>query len=410
MQEEKKFFKGFIIGLLVALASSAILIFFMRDYLLNYGSQRKPYPSANETDEQKYNLFIEKLNNTLSIINQNFYEEINPEVLYEGALDGMMAALNDPYSCYYTPEEAAAVFQTTSGSYVGIGCYVGQLKDSNEIVVVSVAEDSPAEKAGLLPKDILIAVDGKDISNLNLDYAMTFIKGNEGSTVVVTVKRGDKTLNLTMKRARIEQKTVSYRMIGDGIGYILVSSFYENTATETKAALEELEKQGMTKLIIDLRENPGGLFDTAVKMLDLMLEKGLLVAYTDSRQGAEVKSFTKDEDRFDKPLVILINGNSASASELFTQTMRDYEKATVMGTKSYGKGVYQTLWPIGEDNSFIKYTGGRYYSPKGVCIHDKGIEPDIVVELEDGLEKESISKRTKDNQIDAAVEYLKKIK
>ena len=410
MQEEKKFFKGFIIGLLVALASSAILIFFMRDYLLNYGSQRKAYPSTNETDEQKYNLFIEKLNNTLSIINQNFYEEINPEVLYEGALDGMMAALNDPYSCYYTPEEAAAVFQTTSGSYVGIGCYVGQLKDSNEIVVVSVAEDSPAEKAGLLPKDILIAVDGKDISNLNLDYAMTFIKGNEGSTVVVTVKRGDKTLDLTMKRARIEQKTVSYRMIGDGIGYILVSSFYENTATETKAALEELEKQGMTKLIIDLRENPGGLFDTAVKMLDLMLEKGLLVAYTDSRQGAEVKSFTKDEDRFDKPLVILINGNSASASELFTQTMRDYEKATVMGTKSYGKGVYQTLWPIGEDNSFIKYTGGRYYSPKGVCIHDKGIEPDIVVELEDGLEKESISKRTKDNQIDAAVEYLKKIK
>lgn len=410
MQEEKKFFKGFMIGLLVALASSAILIFFMRDYLFNYGSQRKTYPSANETEEQKYNLFIEKLNNTLSIINQNFYEEINPEVLYEGALDGMMAALNDPYSCYYTPEEAAAVFQTTSGSYVGIGCYVGQLKDSNEIVVVSVAEDSPAEKAGLLPKDILIAVDGKDISNLNLDYAMTFIKGNEGSTVVVTVKRGDKTLDLTMKRARIEQKTVSYRMIGDGIGYILVSSFYENTATETKAALEELEKQGMSKLIIDLRENPGGLFDTAVKMLDLMLEKGLLVAYTDSRQGAEVKSFTKDEDRFDKPLVILINGNSASASELFTQTMRDYEKATVMGTKSYGKGVYQTLWPIGEDNSFIKYTGGRYYSPKGVCIHDKGIEPDIVVELEEGLEKESISKRTKDNQIDAAVEYLKKIK
>lgn len=410
MQEEKKFFKGFMIGLLVALASSAILIFFMRDYLLNYGSQRKPYPSANETDEQKYNLFIEKLNNTLSIINQNFYEEINPDVLYEGALDGMMAALNDPYSCYYTPEEAAAVFQTTSGSYVGIGCYVGQLKDSNEIVVVSVSEDSPAEKAGLLPKDILIAVDGKDISNLNLEYAMTFIKGNEGSTVVVTVKRGDKTLDLTMKRARIEQKTVSYRMIGDGIGYILVSSFYENTATETKAALEELEKQGMTKLIIDLREDPGGLFDTAVKMLDLMLEKGLLVAYTDSRQGAEVKSFTKDEDRFDKPLVILINGNSASASELFTQTMRDYEKATVMGTKSYGKGVYQTLWPIGEDNSFIKYTGGRYYSPKGVCIHDKGIEPDIVVELEEGLEKESISKRTKDNQIDAAVEYLKKIK
>ena len=410
MQEEKKFFKGFIVGLLVALASAAILIFFMRDYLFNNAPKGKSYSSIAKSDEQKYDMFIGKLNNILTVIDQDFYEKVDPEVLYEGALDGIMEALNDPYSCYYTPEEATAVFQTTAGSYVGIGCYVGQMKESNDIVVISVVEDSPAEKAGLLPEDIIIAVDGKDVSKLNLEYAMTFIKGNEGSSVVLTVKRGDKTLDLAMKRAKIEQKTVSYRMIGDGIGYILVSALYENTSKETKAALEALEKQGMTKLIIDLRENPGGLFDAAVKMLDIMLEKGLLVAYTDSRQGVETKSYTKDEEKFDKPLVILINGNSASASELFTQTMRDYEKATVIGTTSYGKGVYQTLWPIGEDSSFIKYTGGRYYSPKGVCIHEKGIEPDIVVELEEGLDKESISKRTKDNQIDAAVEYLKKIK
>ena len=407
MQEENKFFKGFIVGLLVALASAAILIVFMRDYLFNAAPGDKSGVTSTQSDEKKYNMFIGKLNNMLTVIKKDFYEDVDPEVLYEGALDGIMAALDDPYSCYYTAEEATAVFQATSGSYVGIGCYVGQLKDTDDIVVVSVMEDSPAEKAGLKPEDILIGVDGKDITNLSLDYAMSLVKGAEGSEVVITVKRGDETLDLPMKRAKIEQKTVSYRMLDDGIGYILVSAFYDNTTQETKAALEDLEKQGMTRLIIDLRENPGGLFDTAVSMLDLMLEKGLLVAYTDSKQGDEVKSFTKNDDVFDKPVVILINGNSASASELFTQTMRDYEKATVMGTTSYGKGVYQTLWPIGEDNSFIKYTGGRYYSPKGVCIHGTGIEPDIVVELEEGLEKEVISKRTKDNQIDAAVEYLK---
>ena len=339
---------------------------------------------------------------------KDYYEDIDPEVLYEGALDGMMAALDDPYSCYYTASEAQQVFQTTDGSYVGIGCYVGETKDTNDIMVVSVMEDSPAEKAGLKPEDIIIAVDGRDITNVGLEYAMSLVKGAEGTSVVLTVKRGDETLDLSMTRAKIEQHTVSYRMLEDGIGYIYVSAFYKNTTADTRAAIEDLEKQGMTKLIVDLRENPGGLFDTAVEMLDIFLEKGLLVAYTDSKDGEEVKSYTKKEDKFDKPLVIMINGNSASASELFTQTMRDYERATVLGTTSYGKGVYQTLWPIGEDNSFIKYTGGRYYSPKGVCIHGVGIEPDIVVELDEGLEKEIVTKREKDNQLDAAVEYLKK--
>ena len=408
MSDDNKFLKGLITGVLVALASAAILIFFMRDYLFNGNQNNRVNTSQTRSDERKYEVFKGKLDNILWVLEKDFYEDIDPEVLYEGALDGMMAALNDPYSCYYTEAEAQQVFQATDGSYVGIGCYVGQTKDTNEIMVVAVMEDSPAEKAGLKPEDIIMAVDGRDITDAGLDYAMSLVKGSEGTKVVLTVKRGDEVLDISMTRAKIEQKTVSYRMLEDGIGYIYVSAFYKNTTAETRAAIEDLEKQGMTKLIVDLRDNPGGLFDTAVEMLDIFLEKGLLVAYTDSKDGAEVKSYTKKDDKFDKPVVIMINGNSASASELFTQTMREYEKATVIGTTSYGKGVYQTIFPIGEDNSFIKYTGGRYYSPKGVCIHGVGIEPDIVVELDEGLEKEIVTKREKDNQLDAAVEYLKK--
>ena len=202
MQEENKFFKGFIVGLLVALASAAILIVFMRDYLFNAAPGDKSGVTSTQSDEKKYNMFIGKLNNMLTVIKKDFYEDVDPEVLYEGALDGIMAALDDPYSCYYTAEEAAAVFQATSGSYVGIGCYVGQLKDTNDIVVVSVMEDSPAEKAGLKPEDILIGVDGTDITNLSLDYAMSLVKGPEGSEVVITVKRGDETLDLPMKIAK----------------------------------------------------------------------------------------------------------------------------------------------------------------------------------------------------------------
>ena len=277
MSEDSKFVKGLITGVLVALASTAILIFFMRDYLFNGNQNNRSGTSSSESDDRKYEIFKGKLDNILWILKRDYYEDIDPEVLYEGALDGMMAALDDPYSCYYTASEAQQVFQTTDGSYVGIGCYVGETKDTNDIMVVSVMEDSPAEKAGLKPEDIIIAVDGRDITNVGLEYAMSLVKGAEGTSVVLTVKRGDETLDLSMTRAKIEQHTVSYRMLEDGIGYIYVSAFYKNTTADTRAAIEDLEKQGMTKLIVDLRENPGGLFDTAVEMLDIFLEKGLLV-------------------------------------------------------------------------------------------------------------------------------------
>lgn len=405
MNEESKFLKGFLVGLIVAAASAAILIFFARDYI--FSQPESETSSGSNQEEEALKAFNRKLGNAMAYIKKYYYEDVDVKVLYEGALDGMMAALGDPYSCYYNAAETEALKQATDGSYVGIGCYVAVPIDSNDIVVVSVMEDSPAEKAGLLPDDIMIAVDGRSIVDMDLNYALSFVRGVEGSQVVITIKRDNKTLDLTMTRAKIEQRVVTYKMLDDGIGYIYLAAFYKNATDEIKEALADMEKQGMQKLIIDLRDDPGGLYDTAIEVLDIMLDKGLLAAYTEDNKGKQSKSYTKDTDRFEKPLAILINGNSASASELFTQAMRDYEKATVIGTRSYGKGVYQSMYYLVEDFSSIKLTGGKYYSPKGICIHEVGIEPDIMVELDEGLEKESILKRTRDNQLDVAIEYLK---
>ena len=357
--------------------------------------------------EDDLEVFHKKLNSALGYISEYYYEDVNYKDLFNGALDGMLAALGDPYSCYYDSDQTLALQETTDGSYVGIGCFVATRTDTNDIVVVSVVEDSPAQKAGLMPDDIIVAVDGIDITAYNPDYVTTMIRGQIGTPVTVTIKRGEQRIDLTMKRDKITQKVVTYKMLEDGIGYIYLAAFYKNATPEIKAALADMESQGMQKLIIDLRDDPGGLYDTAIEVLDIMLDKGLLAAYTEDNKGQKVNSYTKDTNKFDKPLVILINGNSASASELFTQTMRDYEKATVIGTKSFGKGVYQAMHFLHTDLSSVKLTGGRYYSPKGVCVHGVGIEPDIVVELGVGQEKTSILRRTSDDQLDAAIEYLK---
>ena len=270
MNEESKFLKGFLVGLIVAAASAAILIFFARDYI--FSQPESETSSGSNQEEEALKAFNRKLGNAMAYIKKYYYEDVDVKVLYEGALDGMMAALGDPYSCYYNAAETEALKQATDGSYVGIGCYVAVPLDSNDIVVVSVMEDSPAEKAGLLPDDIMIAVDGRSIVDMDLDYALSFVRGVEGTQVVITIKRDNKTLDLTMTRAKIEQRVVTYKMLDDGIGYIYLAAFYKNATDEIKEALADMEKQGMQKLIIDLRDDPGGLYDTAIEVPDIMLD------------------------------------------------------------------------------------------------------------------------------------------
>ena len=413
---ETSFNKGFLMGVFltlgVVLGSVLIYFFFFHDALQNstpapnYSYEINGYGMSDE-EKEKYGTFLKTQNTILATIKDKFYEKVDNEEIYHGAYDGMLAALNDPYSCYYSKDEYAAITQTTDGEYVGIGCYVGQHKETKEIMILSVIEGGPAEKAGLLAEDIMVAVDGRDITGMDIDYAITFVKGKAGTKVVITVKRGEETLDFAMVREKIEPKTVTYEMLSGKVGYIYMGSFYKHSAEQFKAALAELESEGMEKLIVDLRDDPGGLYDIAVDMVDIFIGENQLVAYVEDNDGKQEKSYTKDPDTFDKPVVILINGNSASASELFTQAMRDYGKATVIGTTSFGKGVYQNLYPVSNSGDFVKLTGGRYFSPKGICIHGVGIEPDITVEYEVLEDIETDSKREQDSQIRAALEFLK---
>ena len=405
-------YKGFLWGigtmLIVILAGVvAFLVFF------NDSSSKNGYPVLNYSTEsndvlkENYDAFQIKQKNILETLDKNFYENVNMKDVYEGAYKGMVEALNDPYTHYYTAEEMSQIVENHAGEYIGIGCGIGQLKDSNDLVVLYTYEGSPCEKAGMLTGDILIAIDDKSIVGMDIDSASNLISGAEGTPVKITVKRDKEKIDLEMVRGKIEYKMVAYKMLEDNIGYIYIAQFYSHTAEQFKAALEDLEKQGMEKLILDLRENPGGYYNIALDMLDRILEKNLLAAYTESKDGSQEKSYTKDDESFDKPMVILINENSASSSELFTQTLRDYEKATIIGTTSFGKGVYQDFMYVGKDGSGIRVTGGRFYSGKGVCVHGTGIVPDIVVELDPEYEKTTPSKRDTDNQIRAAIDFLK---
>jgi carboxyl-terminal processing protease len=403
--------KGFLTGMLVTLGIvlGAVLVYFVffHDVLKN-SSNTVNQSSVSATGDENYDTFINTENAIMKIVNENFYKDVEAEMMYRGAYSGILASLEDPYACYYSKEEYQAMTETTNGEYVGIGCYVAVQKDSNDITIVSVIKGSPAEKAGMLAGDILVKVEDTYVNGTNMDYALSLIKGPVGTKVAVTVKRDDDLIELPMTRDKIEVQMTYYDMIDGNIGYIYVSSFYKPVPEQFKAALKDLESQGMEKLIVDLRDDPGGLYDVAVEMVDIFIDRDLEVAYVEDNTGKKQWSYTNELDTFDKPVVILINGNSASASELFTQTLREYNKATVMGTKSYGKGVYQNLYPLSVNGAVIKITGGRYFSPKGVCVDGVGIEPDITVEYVKIDSSITDPELTDDNQIKAAVDFLNK--
>ena len=399
-----KYTKGFLVGAGVVTGTfiAAILIFM---FFFNDGNRNAA--SLDNSEAESLNAYQQKEEWAIKYIKKYFYKDVDLETLYEGALDGIVESLDDPYASYYSPSEMTQIMKTNDGEYVGIGCTVAQMKDTQEIVVLSIVEDSPAEKAGLRAEDVIIAVDGTDITQMDLDYAMTFVAGEKGTSVTLTVKRGDEKFDLTMVRDKIKQKVIYYEMLDDEIGYIYLSAFHKPATEQTKKALEDLKSQGMKKLVFDLRQNPGGLFDTAVEMIDLMIPKDCLAVYIEDKEGKKSEYYTKDADEIDIPMVVLIDGMSASAAELFTQAMRDYKKATIVGVTSYGKGVYQDFYPLGNDGSYIKMTGGRYFSPSGVCVDGVGIVPDIVVELDESIyEKEEVTDED-DNQLQAAIDFLK---
>lgn len=323
-----------------------------------------------------------KLQNIDRLIEEKYLysDKIDQNALKEGMIKGYIQGLGDPYSAYYDKKEFKELTESTEGTFYGIGAQFNTATNEGFLTVINVYEGSPAKKAGIRAGDVLTKVDGKDVGGMSAESVVSRIKGKNGSKVKLTFTRNKKdTYIVDVKREKIEVPTVAYKMQRDNIGYIQITEFTGETATQFNDAFVKLEKQGMVGLVIDLRNNPGGRVDTTGKILDKLLGKGPLVKVKDKNGKEEVLIDSDEKHKWNKPIVVLINGYSASASELFAGAMQDYEAATIIGTKSYGKGVVQQIFSI-NDGTGVKLTIAEYFTPKGHVVNKKGITPDIKVE------------------------------
>ena len=332
--------------------------------------------------------------------------EVTEEDYETWYLRSILYALDDPYSCYYTPQEYNELMESSNGTYCGIGALVSQNVKTGVITIVKPFVNGPAYEAGMLPGDIIYKVEGKEVTGVDISQVVSEMKGEKGTKVEVEVVReGEKSpLSLEITRDTVEVPTVEYKMLKDNIGYIYIMEFDEVTAKQFLDAVESLINQGMKGLVIDIRDNPGGLLETVVAMLDRILPEGLIV-YTEDKNGQREEK-TSDKVEFNLPLAVLINGNSASASEIFAGAIQDYEKGVIVGTQSFGKGIVQSVIPL-YDGSAVKMTVAYYYTPKGRNIHGIGITPDVEIELAEELSKKVVISEEEDNQLQKAVEIIK---
>ncbi len=345
-----------------------------------------------------------KMTEIQSYVNQFFLDDIDQEKMQDAVCKGMVNGLGDTYAAYYNEEEYQDMKEKTSGNYCGIGAVVSQSATDGAISIVQTIKGGPAEKAGMKSGDMIVEVDGISTQGMDLTALISKTKGDAGTKVKVTVLRDGHQKKYTITRKEIHSQTVESRMLDNKIGYIAVSSFEEVTKQQFRDALKKFEKEGEKSLIIDLRNNGGGLLSTAVDMLDRLLPKGTLVYTKDKNGEKEVYSAT-DEESFDKPVAILVNENSASASEVFSGAMQDYKKAVLVGNTTFGKGIVQTVFDL-PDGTALKLTTSKYYTPKGRNIHGTGLEPDISVALDETTYTQKKSGLTIDNQMERAVEYL----
>lgn len=368
------------------------------------GTETKQPSSADEELMSDY--FTAKMELLMYLVDQYYMNDISVEDMRVGAYKGLLDGLGDPYTCYYTKEEYDSLMESTKGTYCGIGAVVQQNTKTMYITIVKPYVDGPAYNAGMLPGDIIYKVDDVDVTGMEVDNVVSMMKGDEGTVVKVTVVREGVSdpIELTITRAKIEIETVEYEMLDNNIGYVQVSGFDEPTSGQFKEAIKDLQAQGMKGLVIDLRDNGGGLLTTVVDMLDYILPEGMIV-YTEDKYGNKEEYRGTDADVLDMPMAVLINGNSASASEIFAAAIQDYEAATLVGTTSFGKGIVQSILPL-TDGSAVKITIARYFTPKGVCIHGIGVTPDVEVELDDALKQLVVIPHDTDNQLQTAISLL----
>lgn len=413
--EKPKYRSGFAPGFLTGILSgilvfAVILVTAGKIYMSKTGSYLIIGPDNIRTasgDEILNEEAIDKIDKLMAYVDLYYNDEYEKEDIRDALYKGTLSGLGDPYSTYYTEDEYKDLKISTQGNYYGIGAGLTQNSKTREVTVSKIYDETPAQKAGILEGDQILKVDQYQATNMELSELVKKIRGEEGTEVHLTIYRASahKTIEMDVERKNVDIPSVENELLENGIGYILISEFQSNTADQFHQALEKLQSQGMKALIVDVRSNPGGVITSVVSILDEILPEGTVV-YTEDKYGKR-QTYTSDAGCIRLPLAVLVNGNSASASEIFAGAVKDYEYGTLIGTKTYGKGIVQTVFPL-EDGSALKLTTAKYYTPKGNYIHKTGIEPDIQLEYDySGPEDEPYSMEY-DNQLQKAVSFLER--
>lgn len=351
----------------------------------------------------------DKLDRIKKLIDTYYIYDYDEEAMNDAALTAYADAVGDPYTVYINKSDFKEMKESTEGNYVGIGVEV-YIDTDKLLTVISVFDNSPAAEAGIRSGDKIVAVDGTEVSYSNYNEAINMIRGEatekSGEKANLTIMRNGERIDMQVARAEVVAITAKEKVIDGNIGYIRISDFGDQTAEEFKGCIERLKSQNVTGVVVDLRNNPGGTLDSVVKVADMLLPKGRIITIKDKLGNEE--AYDSDADFYDIPLCVLINGSSASASEALAGAIADHGRGTLIGVKSFGKGIVQSIFELGDGTAF-KVTTATYYTPNGTCIHGQGIEPNIKVELDEETANQPITNipYEKDYQLQKAVEALK---
>ena len=365
-----------------------VIITYMITSIVNIAIGGKVVISKSTYEKyKKYNKMIALEN----MVEEEFYQKTEEDKLVTGAIKGMFSGLDDPYSQYYTKEEFENLTQQTSGSFVGIGVYISPSEEDDHITIIAPIEGSPAEKSGIKAGDKILKVDGKVVSAKNSDEAVSMMKGKKGTEVELTIKRGEQILDVKVTRDKIVSKTVDEKVLDDNIGYIKITSFTEHTNKEFEKALKTLKQSDIKGLIIDLRDNPGGLLNVCKDIADSLIGEGTIVYTKDNKGNTEY--LKSDKEKLGLPIVVLTNEGSASASEILTGAIIDNKAGISVGTTTFGKGLVQSVRGL-KDGTGYKLTTAQYFTPNGEYINGKGIKP-------------TIEEKDEEKKLNVAIDWLK---
>ena len=404
MEEKKRYkvYKIIMLVVLVAFITFLITSIAFYQYFVK-GDSLSKYLTLMTSDESQD--ISQTLDTYRAVIDKYYLGEIDEESLKEGAIKGYIEGLGDPYTEYISKEDMQDYLEDTMGNFVGIGIYMVEDTETNRIMVLTPIKNSPAERAGIMPGDYIISVNGEECTGDDLTVISTKIKGEEGSTVKLQILRGEETLDFEIARENIVVNPVEGEVLENNIGYIEFSSFDEGTAEQFKTKSEELQSQGITSLIIDLRNNGGGIVDEALQIAGYIADKDSVLLYEVDKDNNETVEKNESDPIINMPVIILTNENTASSSEILAGALKDLGKARTVGTKTYGKGVIQQILTL-PDGSGVKITTEKYLTPNRTEINEIGIEPDETVELPEEVENVLNVERSQDTQLQKAIEML----